>query len=532
MPVVRSLRFWTVLALCACVTTVSRPGQKTIRTVTIERMQVFDTPTGNFLESAANSLHWTTTETTVRNELLFHEGDRLDQALLDETERNLRALPILTGAWVQVVGDSTDSVDVVVRTRDKWSLGGRVSYHQGGGLSTMGMSLVEGNMFGNGQSVGVGYVYQEEDRASHGMSVELADRRLFSSRWGASLKHANGRNLTITSLEVGRPYYSDAATWAAGALFDVSRERLRYYNSAVLVRDSYRSQDRQGAWASISNGEALRLYTGVGYLRARSDADPSFLQTLDNVDMGTVSFGLMRREYYKSGYLNSLGMVEDVPTGFHLNVAAGYGRNALRSDRPLVHLRALWQHALHVGTRYYVGYEVRGSTFFQGRSSTDSRVAAQLVQHVRLLPQHTLVARLQTMLGSNWSSSVQPSVGSSGDLRGYANYTLAGHRIATGNIEYRFTPNVTLWIFKLGGAIFHDAGAAWEDGERWAGEHFRHTTGFGLRIENTIRGGNDLLRIDFPFSHDGKRFTQVVISGNQLLSAFLDMPILDPLRFD
>jgi hypothetical protein len=521
-----------VLVFCVCATAISRPGQTTIRTVTIERLQVFDTPTGNILESAANSLHWTTTEATVRNELLFQEGDSLNPALIDETERNLRTLPILTGAWIQVVGDSTDSVDVVVRTRDKWSLGGRVSYRQGGGLSAIGMSLVEGNMFGKGQSVGLGYVYQEEDRASHGMSVEFADRRLFSSRWGASLKHSNGRDLTMTSLELGRPYYSDAATWAAGAIFDVSRERLRYYDHAVMMRDTYRSQGRQGAWASISNGEALRLYAGVGYLRARSDADPSFLQTLDNIDMGTVSFGLMRRQYYVSSYLNSLGVVEDVPAGFHFNVAAGYGRNALRSDRPLVHLGALWQHSMHVGTRYYVGYEVSGSTFFQGRSSTDSRVSAQLVQHVRLLPQHTLVARLKTMLGSNWSSSVQPSLGSPNSLRGYPNFTLAGHRIATGNIEYRFTPDVTLWIFRLGGAVFHDAAAAWDDGERWTGEHFRHTTGFGLRIENTIRGGNDLLRIDFPFSHDGKRFTQVVISGNQLLSAFLDMPILDPLRFD
>ncbi len=532
MPVVRLFGVCTVLVVCACATALPRPGTTTIRSVRIERLQVFDSPTGNILESAANSLHWTTTEATVRNELLFQEGDSLNTSLIDETERNLRALPILTGAWIQVASDSTDSVDVVIRTRDKWSLGGRVSYHQGDGLSAIGMSLVEGNMFGKGQSVGIGYLYREEDRASHGMSVEFADRRLFSSRWGASLRHANGRDLTLTSLEVERPYYSDAATWAAGALFGVSRERLRYYDRSVMLRDTYRSQDRQGAWASISNGEAFRLYAGVGYLRARSNADPSFLQTIDNIDMGTVSLGMMRRQYYKSAYLNSLGMVEDVPAGFHFNVAAGYGRNAIRSDRALVHMSAFWQHAMHVGARYYLGYEVSSSTFFQGRSSTDTKVAAQIVQHLRLFPQHTLIARVRTMLGSNWSSSVQPSLGTSNSLRGYSDYALAGHRIATGNIEYRFTPDVTLWIFRLGGAVFHDAGAAWEDGDSWAGQHFRHTTGFGLRIENTIRGGNDLLRIDFPFSHDGKRFTQVVISGNQLLSAFLDMPILDPLRFN
>ncbi len=173
MPVVRSFGVCTVLVVCACATALPHPGTTTIRSVRIERLQVFDTPTGNILESAANSLHWTTTEATVRNELLFQEGDSLDAALIDETERNLRALPILTGAWIQVVSDSTDSVDVVIRTRDKWSLGGRVSYRQGGGLSALGMSLVEGNMFGKGQSVGLGYLYQEEDRASHGMSFEL-----------------------------------------------------------------------------------------------------------------------------------------------------------------------------------------------------------------------------------------------------------------------------------------------------------------------------------------------------------------------
>jgi outer membrane protein assembly factor BamA len=531
MHPVRRLVIGTLLALCAFADARPVLAQPVIREIRIRRSTVFDTPTRNFLESAANSLHWPTIDATVRQELLFKEGDRLDQDLIDETERNLRALPFLTGAWIQVVRKGKDTVDLVVRTRDKWSLGGRFSYRQGGGMSANGGGGTKGNMFGKGQSLGLGYAYLQEDRTSHGMSFEIADRRLFSSRWSASLRHSNGRDLTTTSLHVERPFFSDAATWAAGAVLDFSRERLRFYDNSVLMRDANRSQDRQGAWISVSNGQPLRLYAGLGYLRARSDADPSFLQTIDNLDIATVSFGVMRRDFYEGAYLDNLGRIEDVPVGFHLNLSTGIGRDAVNTDRALLHFRALWQHTQKLGPMYYLGYEVSGSTFFQGRTTTDTRFNARIVQHLQPHRQHTIIAQLETMIGSNWPENIQPSLASTSGLRGYNNFTLAGHRRVTGTIEYRFTPDITLWILRLGAAVFHDAGAAWDDADRWDSARFRHTTGFGLRIESTIRGGSDLVRIDFPFTHDGKVFTQVIISGSQLLSAFLDMPILGPLDF-
>ncbi len=69
-----------------------------------------------------NRFHITTRESVIRTQLLFKEGDILDEELLKASERGLRRFKFLNKAEVSVVPVDEQTVDVEVHTRDAWSL--------------------------------------------------------------------------------------------------------------------------------------------------------------------------------------------------------------------------------------------------------------------------------------------------------------------------------------------------------------------------------------------------------------------------
>jgi hypothetical protein len=92
-------------------------------------------------------VHRRTSEEVVRRELLFRVGDACDPARLAETARVLRAEPYLREATVLALPDPIEGVDVLVTTRDEWSLrvSGRVA---GPGFPVRRARVVEENVLG------------------------------------------------------------------------------------------------------------------------------------------------------------------------------------------------------------------------------------------------------------------------------------------------------------------------------------------------------------------------------------------------
>ena len=96
-----------------------------------------------------NTFHWLTEESVVRRELLVGQGDRYDAELVAESERNLRALGILTLARIEAVRTSKpDEVGLMVFTRDLWSLRLETGFSGADGAYGVTAQLIERNLFG------------------------------------------------------------------------------------------------------------------------------------------------------------------------------------------------------------------------------------------------------------------------------------------------------------------------------------------------------------------------------------------------
>jgi hypothetical protein len=103
---------------------------KRIRKIEIRELGVFGSDINNpqafspnGLEKLLNKTHINTNERIIRKNLLFAPGDTISPIQLSENERLLRELPYIDDARVMVIPLSANEVDIIVFTKDVYSLG-------------------------------------------------------------------------------------------------------------------------------------------------------------------------------------------------------------------------------------------------------------------------------------------------------------------------------------------------------------------------------------------------------------------------
>lgn len=115
---------------------------------------------GRWYDWIKDHLHSSTRRSTVNNFLLFEEGEEYNAQKLYESERLLRAMPFINRVNISV-SDSTsskDSIDVVVRVLDSWSLKPRISYSG----SKIGLGVTEENVLGLGHTLD--FLYRNDSK--------------------------------------------------------------------------------------------------------------------------------------------------------------------------------------------------------------------------------------------------------------------------------------------------------------------------------------------------------------------------------
>jgi hypothetical protein len=103
----------------------------------------------------ANDLHISTHDSTVSQQLLFHSGDVYNRRLMDETARMLRAQRYLNEASVEPVryNEADNTVDVLVRVHDVWTLSPGLSFGRKGGANSTHVTFEDRNFLGLGKEL-------------------------------------------------------------------------------------------------------------------------------------------------------------------------------------------------------------------------------------------------------------------------------------------------------------------------------------------------------------------------------------------
>jgi Surface antigen variable number repeat len=492
--------------------------------IEIVRKEIFDTTKaedGHFIGSVVNGLHILTREDVVRKELLFKEGDQIDEDILQESARNLRALGYLGDVRISSYASTESSAVVTVVTQDRWSIDMLPAYKQEGGATAQRYTLKDDNFLGGGHSLSLSYSYQTDHPSPHGTDLILRERNLLGTRFQAFLQQQNGWEQQKTAIGLEQRYYSDRTPWAGGVYAEFGRQKRVIYRDGIQDYDQETERQTQRGWLSMSLGSQALVRPVIGYLRIRSDyVDP---RVFDNLDLVTIGISYLDREFVERSYLNSSGRTEDMPLGFAAGVTLGKNFLTRGLSAPLYMAGVTLRHAMLLTDRFYMGLSASFQGYWGGFRPEEGTVSLTLLHHLKISNFQTFVAQVRAVGGLGWSGQRQLLLGSSTGLRGYAENSFAGDRMISYGLEHRIFTGIDLLFFRMGGALFLDGGSVWSGDAPPGRQRFSNAAGFGLRIENTKVQGAGLIRIDWAMNLDERRPGQIIISSRLPFSAFLDL---------
>lgn len=191
-----------------------KPAQLTeaisIGTITILNQTVL--PEGDFFAPLVNNLHYTTTKTTIRDQLNFTEGSRVERWQLYDAERYIRMLdPVKQAKIIEKPNAETGKTDLTIVTRDRLSAYVRGGGSGTGGYTNFGIQAGETSLFGRLYSVGGSYS-RENFRDFVGFSA--GKQRIAGTKWEMGISTIDGfsdsrHNYSAKSFGISHPFIVD-----------------------------------------------------------------------------------------------------------------------------------------------------------------------------------------------------------------------------------------------------------------------------------------------------------------------------------
>ena len=543
------------------------PEGKIIRAVHVVNQEVFSKRDWWF--RWFNIFHRTTRGYIIERELLVHAGQPYDTALVEESLRNLQAtsgitvggtpfpapdlssviviLPVIVPA--QAPGGGPGSVDLLVVTRDVWSLRFNTNFEfQQNTLSLLATSLSENNLFGwrkylsFGLSLDLGAVwsgptYFDPNVAGTRLTMYAAASAYYSRDTGRYEGDAEALALVY-------PLYSLASRWGGGVELDHGNTLVRrfrgnsprlvnlidldgdgFFPALVPVPYVYRRKVRTADANLVRQvGGALVVQRITGGYRVDSRRsqvpgdfpDPDlvslFLRQIAPVtetrsepylqyDLFTPRYGVYRD-------LNTFDLRENVTLGPSLSVRAAAGLPELGADFRAFPLGAAagWRVAPGGGLG---SLSLGASARLRDRTFIDQSYSARLYFASPMWRR-----RLRVVVSAGVATirnDTQRGVfilGGDNGLRGYAIGDFIGTSEILGHLELRTAP-LAIFSQRFGGLLFYDVGDA---APSLSAVSPKHDVGVGLRwlipqLNSTV------IRIDWAVATQSTTLTRAGLPG-------------------
>lgn len=493
---------------------------RTIDTIRIERRKVFDRDSLPWIERAGNSIHVMTRERVIRRDLLFREGDAIDPELLVRNQQLLRSRDYISDAGIELVpvaGDST-RVEVIVRTRDSWTISADMGLHSSG-RTMFGVS--DANILGTGNLLNIKTHFDRRNFDYGGNIFEYRIPNVLGSFYRAEF--SAGRAFYTSELKVGlRKDFIKPTDYEVGVTYnDLKTDYYRIdLDTTTLVKSA--SLD---VWAGRSRFlpriRSSIFFTGrYGYTKysKRPEVAPDLNPAFHNTDNLLFGLGLYRERFLSANMVYGFGTREYLATGYKAELVGGYSWGEFNED-------------LYMGFSYKaggftrVGYLMGGYTigsFIDPHTGTWSRSAIDV--DLRWFSNLFLFRRnrIRQFLGINYTHGWNRLKGSDESIRFTRTNGLqaleehaAGINRAVLNTEtVVFTPYQPFG-FRIALFGFADFGLLGYSPNLFKNEFFT-SFGFGIRIRNERLIFKAIqLRLGIAFGKHGLAESQYFRISNQ-----------------
>lgn len=471
-----------------------------IDTIQIDNRNVFDLSDrryNRFPFKTANKLHLVTRRSVIERELLFQVGDPFSQELAEETARNLRTRLALYDAWIDIVTLPDGRLLVRVVTVDQWSFILYARLTREANLTNIRFGFEERNLLGRNQLLSLEYFIADQE--DNHIELSYRNSRFMKKSIRIDAAYNSDPVNEVRHIALTHPYYNLRQVLSWGLLG--IQTRLRTDDPTNDRRVYTRSDELQlslgGRWGSYHDKFLLsteyQYRTAETYATSFLNRDSIITQPFDSTYHRLLLFtGFQSITYRGMKRINGFEYTEDIETGF--TAIAGIGRAATRRldtylfDQLVLQLAAVKQLGNSVLSLSYdrtlwfpkeaptITYTTMTGRFYQ--TSLKFATLAFRARYVKEERDATLY------------------LGGQSGVRGYERDYAGGDRLFVSNAEVRLFPGIEILSVKFGGALFVDAGRAYEPAQSFDLKHLIVSAGGGLRISFERSARSELVRVD------------------------------------
>lgn len=517
-----------------------------IRTVYLDQRNVFDEHSSDWFFGAEilNALHTLTKPYIIEDEMLLYADDDVDTVRLLEMERNLRRTGLFSSVTVSTDPKITsirnpqtgkvfwpDSMDVIIKTQDRFSLRPAILFGTGGDITNIGAKLEESNFLGTATQITLQGLYRTENSIGWEGYTRVAQRRLMRSEVGMEFILQANQYRTDQLLSFYKQYRTMETPWAfAMSALNAFGRDFAYRGTESPELLPFHNRALSG-FASQAYGDKDRLFVSVA--ASVNDVNrtvPESRQAFDNTGYLLVSFSSLSQRYSRTAFLDGYE-TEDLMEGGWGNAAIGRVFSMGNGGQTMWYVGGEAEQSWFPANGLYLFGQVNGASGFGKSTSAGTSgagtqgyytsVGLSGLAHWRPQQNIVLASRLQSQTVWNWNAFHQLVLDLETGLRGYPANRLAADNRVVANTEFRWFPGWKWWIVGVSTVAFWDMGTVWNQGTAITGTQFHHALGLGLRIHNLKASGADaVFRLDFAYSMDEKKFTGIIFTTSQLFSAF------------
>jgi len=485
-----------------------------IGSIHFDRNNVFDLSIpgeNNWLYGLANRWHIMTRESVLFAQLLIRVGDDYSRRLLDESERILRRNNYLYDVRITPVAVRDGKVDLVVWTRDLWTLNPGFSVSRKGGENKSRVSLTEQNLLGYGTYVRLAY---EDNVDRESTSFEYFDRNIRKSWTAVRLRLADNSDGDSQYLSIIRPFYSLDARWSLGAEIVLDEFDDRFYDLGDEAAEFSQEVERYtlfgGRSRGLQNGWVRRWTAGMVYDDNRFEPVeggllPVVVPENRKLVYPFIGFELLEDDFAKTANRDQIERTEDFYLGTRMIAQVGIASESLGSDRNSIVYQGSYSKSWGAMDNRALLLRSALNGRFDSGDSANTLLSLDARYYRQQSKKRVFFMTLEGAWGNELDLDNLLELGGDTGLRGYPlRYQTGESRVLLTAEQRYFTDWYPFRLFRVGYAAFADIGRTW--GQNPVADTpigWLKDVGFGLRFAPTRSSGREIVHLDVAFPLDG-----------------------------
>jgi len=500
-----------------------------IRNIEIRRLNVFGSNIAmpvsfspNRIEKLLNATRVNTNEHIIRKNLFFSEADTLSPLILSDNERVLRQLPYIDDSRIIAVPVSDKEVDVVVITKDIYSLGASYNYSS---ITKGSASLYEKNIFGMGHEVRIIIPYDSDLPDSPGFGVRYNIDNIARSFTNLGLYYYDGLGEKTYGFNIERKLVSSTTRYAFGISV---RKMYTTEDLDTLLIPQPLKYNYQDYWLSrsflLDKESVTRLIFGARF--TNNDVwnhpfiHPESYHHLQKYNMLLGSVALTTQKFYKTNLIYGYGRTEDIPYGGSLTLTAGFENSEFKER---VYAGADLSIGQSINALGYF-YSTAGIAAFLNQGNTEQgllRLRTTFISNLYYMGRY----RIRNFIKADYTRGFdryfdeELTFTREDGFTGFRNDSVGGRQRLAVNLESVLFSPVSLYGFRFAFFGFADLGFLFGTNEFVQQGEVLSSIGIGIRVRNDNLVFNTLqVRLGyFPNLPDHSKVNYILVSGERLL---------------